>query len=214
MVSRAGEGIEELDLRRPRVDPDRILRLQKYKNLDRVSPIVRDIARTMASLAEALIEPRGWVRREPVRAVDPGGTVLLAGGIEFQGPTVARLLRDAVEAVMLVLTIGPALELRAQELVEREQLTEGLLLDTAGWVAVDAVVRELRQELATEAGRRGLRLTGRMAPGFNGWALEQQRILFDALRGGRVSIELTEACVMLPRKSISGIYGLIPAAGP
>jgi hypothetical protein len=211
-VNRTEEGVEELDLRRPGVDPDRILRLQKYRDLERVSPVIRDIARKMASLAEVLVEPGGWLRREPVRAVDHDGAVTLAGGIEFQSRALARLLGDAAAAVLVILTIGPALELRAQELIADGEFTEGLLLDTAGWVAVDAVIKELRQRLGADARLRGFRLTGRMAPGFSDWGLEQQRILFDAFSGGALSVELTEACVMLPRKSISGIYGLIPMA--
>src|SRR6516165_5774991 len=51
--------VEELGLPRPRVDADLVLRLQKYRNPDRVSPVVREAARRMASLAEVLVEPRG-----------------------------------------------------------------------------------------------------------------------------------------------------------
>ncbi|MDR7520026.1 MAG: hypothetical protein QN131_02580 [Armatimonadota bacterium] len=202
--------IEELHLPRPCVDPDLILRLQKYRAPDRVSPAVRETARKMASLAEALVEPRGWMRREAVAAVEADGRVRLAGGIEFCSRALARTLRDAAEAVLVILTIGPALERHAQDLVETEQLAEGLLLDTAGWAALDALVKDLRTRLRAEVSP--LRLTGRMAPGFADWPLEQQRILFSAFSGGRLSVELTGSCVMLPRKSISGIYGLVPAS--
>ncbi len=204
--------VEQLNLNRPHVDPDRILRLQKYKKPERVSPVVKETARTMASLAESLVEPHGWLRRVPIRAVGPDGRVQAAGGIEFQSRELARLLRAATEAVLVVLTIGPALEQRADALVADEQLVEGLLLDTAGWVAIDALIKDVRQRLGSEARTRGSRLTGRMAPGFADWALDQQRILFSALTESNLSVHLTEACIMLPRKSISGVYGLIPVA--
>ena len=196
------------------VDPDVILRLQKYRRPEAVSPVLKETAGKMASLAESLVEPRGWFRKEPVNAVRPDGLVRVADGIEFQSRGLARLLQEATEAVLVVLTIGPELERRAQQLVADEELVEGLLLDTAGWVAIDALTRELRQRLGTDARGRGLRLTGRMAPGFDDWALEQQRILFAAFEEGDLSVHLTEACVMLPSKSISGVYGLIPATTP
>jgi hypothetical protein len=92
-----------------------------------------------------------------------------------------------------------------------EQFLEGLLLDTAGWVAVDALARILRGRLASDARVRGWRLTHRMAPGYADWGLEEQRTVFSAFGEDALPIQLTEACVMLPRKSISGIYGLIPS---
>lgn len=206
--------VEPLDLRRPPVDPDRILRLQKYRNPERVTPVVRETARKMAALAESLVEPRGWMRRVPVSAVGPDGSVRMADGFEFQSRSLVRLLRGAAEAVLLVLTIGAALEQRADVMVRQEHLVEGLLLDTAGWVAIDGLLHYTRQRLGADARRRGFRLTGRMAPGFGDWALDQQRILFAALGEGDLSVRLTETCVMLPRKSVSGVYGLVPHARP
>jgi hypothetical protein len=194
-----------------RVEPDLILRLQKYRRLEAVSPAVRDVARRMAALAESLLAPQGWVRRARVDAVHPDGRVQMAG-TEFQSRSLARLMRDAAEAVLVVLTIGPGLERRAQELFNDEHLVEGLLLDTAGWVAIDALTKDLRQRLRAEARSRGLRLTARMAPGFDDWGLEQQRPLFAAFDSVDLSVRLTEAAIMLPRKSVSGVYGLAGGA--
>lgn len=194
-----------------RVEPDLILRLQKYRRLEAVAPAVRDVARRMAALAETLLSPQGWMRRARVEALHPDGRLQVAG-VEFQSRALARLMAGASEAVLVVLTIGPALERRAQELVGDEQLVEGLLLDTAGWVAIDALVKDLRQRLRAEARSRGLRLTARMAPGFDDWGLEQQRPLFAAFDGVDLPVHLTDACIMLPRKSISGVYGLVAMA--
>jgi len=195
-----------------RVDPDLILRLQKYRRLEAVAPVVRDVARKMASLAETLLTPRGWIRKAAVDAVGPDGRVRVADGLEFHSGSLARLMHGATEAVLVVLTIGPALERHAQDLIREEQLVEGLLLDTAGWVAIDAMTKDLRARLRAEAKSRGFKVTARMAPGFDDWGLEQQRPLFAAFDGADLSVRLTEACVMLPSKSISGVYGLIPVA--
>jgi len=204
--------VEELGLPRPPIDPDLILRLQKYRNPERVSPVVREAARRMASLAEALVEPRGWMRRAPVRAADTDGTVWLGGEIRFRSLALARSLRSAAEVALIILTIGPALELRTDELVQQEQLAEALLLDTAGRVAVEAVIKEVRQRLRDDAWDRGYRLTARMAPGFVDWALDEQRVLFAAFGDAALAVQLTENCIMLPRKSVSGVYGLTPRA--
>jgi hypothetical protein len=51
-----------------------------------------------------------------------------------------------------------------------------------------------------------------MAPGFAGWGLEQQRALFAAFDGTPLPVALTDACVMIPRKSVTGVHGLVPVS--
>ncbi len=202
--------VEQITLARPRVDAGLILRLQRYRDLEAVSPIVREVAAQMAALAETLVEPRAWRARGRLDGVEPGGTVRLAAGLTFHSRALARKLAQAAEVAIVLLTVGPRLERCAQEMVRDGQLVEGLLLDTAGWVAIDALLGDLRRRLAAEARMQGLRLTGRMAPGFSDWGLEQQRALFSVFDDASVSVRLTEACVMLPLKSVSGLYGLVP----
>ena len=206
--------LTRLTLVPPQVDPDLILRLQKYKKLEAVPTPVRQAAQAMATLAESLVEPEGRLWRARVRRVEPEGAVLVGDGVAFQSRTLARLLRGATEAIAVLLTIGPRLETRAREMMAEEQFLEALLLDTAGWVAIDALAKALRRDLSADAKAQGFRLTHRMAPGYADWGLEQQRVLFSAFGQEALPVRLTEACVMLPQKSISGIYGLIPATQP
>lgn len=202
--------VEQLTLARPRVDPGLILRLQGYRKIEAVSLAVRETAARMAALAETLVEPLAWQARARVTRVEPAGSVLLGGGLAFHSRALAYRLSQAGEVAIVLLTVGPDLERRAQEMVRDGQFVEGLLLDTAGWAVIEVLIKELRQRLAEEARARGMRLTGRMAPGFGDWGLEQQRALFSAFDGAGVSVRLTEACVMLPLKSASWLYGLAP----
>jgi hypothetical protein len=208
---RISAAVERLDLHRPRIGAERPLRILKYRDPARVAPVVQSAADRMASLAEILIEPRGWLRRVPVRSVECSGRVRLDHGIEFRSRALARLLGGACEAVLTILTIGPALEQRARDLFGDDQFMDGLLLDAAGRVAIDALLAHARARLGTEARARGCRLTARLAPGFADWPLDQQRVLCDALREGDLSVTLTDACMMVPRQSASGVYGLTPA---
>ncbi len=204
--------VAELTLARPPVTPELILRLQKYKNPDAVPAPLRHAAHAVAALAGSLVEPQGRLLRASVRGVEPEGAVFLADGTCFQSRALARLLRGATEVILFLLTLGPSLETRAQELMGEEQFLEALLLDTAGWVAMDALAKALRGRLSAEARAEGMRLTHRMAPGYADWKLEEQRILFSVFDEETLPVRLTEACVMLPCKSISGLYGLIPAS--
>ncbi|MBI2001752.1 MAG: hypothetical protein HYS69_11315 [candidate division NC10 bacterium] len=205
------DSVTHLTLDRPHVSPDLILRLQKYKELEAGPAPVREAAQAMAALAETLVEPEGRLLHVLVRRVEAEGAIIVADGVRFQSRALARLLRGATEIFLILLTLGPKLENQAQVLMGEEQFLEALLLDTAGWAAMDALAKTLRGRLSSEARARGMHLTHRMAPGYADWGLEEQRALFSAFGEDSLPVQLTEACVMLPRKSISGIYGLIPA---
>ncbi len=202
--------VGEINLARPRVEARLILRLQGYRRLDAVAPIVVEAAGQMAALAETLVAPRAWRWVGRLDGVTPDGAVRLHGGPAFCSRALARRLATAESVVAVLLTVGPDLEHRAQEMLRDGHLVEGLLLDSAGWVAIDACLADLRRRLAAEAQEQGLGLGARMAPGFGDWGLEQQRGLFALFEGAGVTVRLTEAAVLVPLKSVTGLYGLIP----
>ncbi|MFC1995291.1 vitamin B12 dependent-methionine synthase activation domain-containing protein [Chloroflexota bacterium] len=51
-------------------------------------------------------------------------------------------------------------------------------------------------------------MSRRFSPGYCDWELSQQKMVFRAMNGDFAGIRLTEECLMVPQKSISGIMGL------
>ncbi len=195
-------------LDRPRVPPELILRLQKYRDLARVPRVIRLAAEDIASEASRLAAPASAIWRGPLTKVEPGGAVTVAGMHHFHSRTLARLLAGASEVLVLVLTIGTGIEDRAREMLAGNLLMEGVLMDTAGWAALELVSRSLRLSLAAAEGRHGRVLTPRTAPGYQDWGLEEQATLFQVFGDAALPVTLTEAACMLPRKSISGVFGV------
>jgi hypothetical protein len=145
-----------------------------------------------------------------VTKVEPGGAVSLAGTHHFHGRTLARLLSRSAEALVFVLTIGTGVEDRAREMLAGNLLMEGVLMDTAGWAALEMVTRSLRLGLAAAERQHGRSLTPRTAPGYSDWGLEEQAALFQVFGEAALPVTLNEAACMFPRKSISGIFGIFP----
>jgi Vitamin B12 dependent methionine synthase, activation domain len=195
----------------PQLDPDLVLRLNGYRRPGEASPAVREAARAMAALAARLSAPRVWLRRCALNQSGPEGIVRLREGTELRSCGLARLLRGAHDAVAMLLTIGPGLGRRTQELMARQDVLEALMLDTAGTLAVHEALRDLRRHLTETAAGEGCRLTARLAPGYADWPLTEQRTLFALFNRPGLEIELSDAGLLLPMKSVSGIYGLVPA---
>jgi hypothetical protein len=204
--------VRRLALPVPPIPADLVLRLQKYRDLARVPGAVRRASEAAAAEAGPLVEPAVVVWQGPVTGVDPGGPVTLDGEHTFHSRTLARLLAESTEALVFVLTIGPRLETRTQALLEAKLYVEAVLLDTAAWAAIELLRQALRRRLADDARARGLALTARLGPGHGDWPVEEQPRLLAVFGGAPLPVTVNEAACMLPRKSISGLFGLVPVA--
>jgi hypothetical protein len=119
----------------------------------------------------------------------------------------SRILRKNLEKVgrlfPYVITIGTRLEQKADASTD---LLEKYYLDKIGNIALSEARNHLEEHLCSRFALDGLSY---MSPGsLEDWPIEEQRPLFSILKGAEVSIgvNLTESLLMIPKKSVSGIY--------
>jgi hypothetical protein len=100
-------------------------------------------------------------------------------------------------------TLGPKLETKVKELFDERKPAESYILDTAGSIAItqagDVLWRRIRQDAASKGFKKGLRRT----PGCAGIEIETQHWILEKLADAEPGIALTEAWMMVPRKSLS-----------
>ena len=189
------------------VDPALVLRLAGYPRVGEATPPIWEAASRMASRADALVEPEAWWRVVSVDAADGTGAQLREGP-RFAGRAVGLHLGAGRLAVAFVLTVGGALEAEVLALGEAREPLDAFLLDTAGWAAIEQAVRELRLDLRARARDRGWRLTHRLAPGYADWPVEEQSHLLRLFAASTLPVRLSEHGVLVPFKSITGIFGV------
>ena len=119
----------------------------------------------------------------------------------------SRVLRknlDQVERIFpFVITLGPKL---GEKLAAGTDILENFYLDTIGNIALNSARKQLKRHLKSLF---ALEKISSMAPGsLPDWPIEEQAPLFKLLGDVRASIgvKLTDSLLMLPAKSISGIY--------
>jgi hypothetical protein len=122
-------------------------------------------------------------------------------------PFKSRVLRKQVDGVERVfphvITLGKELEEEAKACGD---LLKAYYLDTIGNVALTAARKYLEDHLCS---RYALGKISYMSPGsLKDWPIEQQKPLFSLLGyvETAIGVTLTDSLLMLPRKSISGIY--------
>ncbi len=197
------------------VRTERILRIQGYRDMERVRRPIRRAADRAAEIARGIVEGEVGFRRVGVAAC-AGASLELEGGERFECGAFERFLPECGSVVVFAMTAGAALDDRIDELLAADDPVVALLLDTAGWLAIESITRQFSDRLRADCQPAGLRLTRRMGPGYTyrigretaPWGLEEQEGLFRVLGADASPVAVLPSGAMLPKMSRSGLYGL------
>lgn len=142
-----------------------------------------------------------------------GSRVIIEGSIMFESQVIASLLEQCEKAALFLVTIGEHLEETVYQLAEDGLIVPATVLDAVGSVAVEEVAKFVQGRVREIADDQGLVISQRFSPGYCDWDIGQQRRLFWAVGGDSMGIRLNDGCLMIPRKSISGVIGIGPRGG-
>ena len=198
------------------IDPVKMLRIHGYRDLGKVRPVIRKAADDIAEIAKGLMVPEAHARRVDVEHYGDQ-RVVLANGVEFGGIDFEHALDGARAVVVVVVTVGRALDDAVITAMDKFEPLDALFLETAGWLGVEWATKNFVRDLQKTVKPENLRVTHRRGPGYRykiggremDWPLEQQRRIFDVFDEVELPISLLESCVMLPKMSRSGMYGLV-----
>jgi hypothetical protein len=199
---------------RERIDIDRqqVLRNIGYctdcKLPARLTSLINDYVENV----HQLIEPSYSCIIRDIKRVQ-GSIVIIDGSIIFESQVIASLLEQCEKAALFLVTIGKHLEEMAYRLSEDGLIVQATVLDAIGSVATDGVADFVQERVKEIADEQGLVISQRFSPGYCDWDIAQQRTLFRAVGGDSMGINLTDGCLMIPRKSVSGIIGIGPRDG-
>jgi hypothetical protein len=142
-----------------------------------------------------------------------GFSVCIEGSIIFESQVIAQLLAQCHKVAVFLATIGKHLEETACQLAEEGLIVQSAVLDAIGSDAVESVADFVRGRIGEVANDQGFVISQRFSPGYCDWDVGQQEAVFQAVANSSTGIRLTERCLMIPQKSISGIIGIGPPDG-
>jgi len=196
----------EIDIK---IDLDDIYREIGYDSGARPQSRVRSIVDEYIERVNDLIEPAYYYVIKNVEVVD-GSSVLIGNNVVFKSDVVARLLKRCTKVAVSIVTIGGYLEGTARRLAKDGNMLQASILDAIGSQAVHKVAESVQNEIRRIARGEGLMASKRYSPGYCDWDIAQQLLVFRALGRKTTPVRLTDRCLMIPSKSISGIIGLGP----
>jgi len=157
------------------------------------------------------LRPRVWEVEVPIREVGRSG-VTVGDGVFLRSHRLARALEGAECAKVFVATVGHGPDRLIQRWTARGRVADAFFLDAFASAAVESLVERYYRSAAEVAAGQGLGVTLRFSPGYCDWPVQDQPSLFSLFRNADLGVSLTESCFMTPRKSVSGVFGLAPAA--
>jgi len=172
---------------------------------DRIVSLVNDC---MENAHQFIVPSFSYVFRD-IKLVDEV-RVLLEDGVIFKSNIIARLLEKASKVAVFVLTIGNRLEGEASRLAQNALVLQSTILDSIGSAATEGLADHVEGKISEIAYNQRLTISKRFSPGYCDWDLSQQKMVFKAMKGDYAGVQLTDGCLMIPRKSISGIIGIGP----
>jgi hypothetical protein len=204
---------------RPVIHFERVLRIQGYADLTRVRPVISRAAEAMSQTAASLSEPAVAYKLVEIRSLHED-LLETEDGSRLHCMAFGRQLRGCRQIAPFVLSAGIAIPERVAALIEAGDLLEAVLLEAAGWLAIEDATRQFKTHLRESCLRRDCRITSRMGPGYSYkvanrmhmWPLEEQAALFALFGEAELPVTLMKSCAMNPKMSRSGIYGIAPVA--
>jgi Vitamin B12 dependent methionine synthase, activation domain len=160
-----------------------------------------EVVQRLVASAQGVLRPRAVFRAGYVDAKTENGVVI--DGVSFRSLVLRRSLEGIGRVFPFVMTVGEAFD---RIIDQTSDLLEKYLLDEIGNLALREARRQFEDHLRSTFALENISC---MTPGaLEDWPIEEQKNLFSLLPGVEtmLGVRLTESLLMIPRKSVSGIY--------
>ena len=124
------------------------------------------------------------------------------------GNIILRQLRGSEAFALFICTSGLEFETYQQRLKEQGDMVRVFIADALGSVIAEKCADQMEKALQESIDKLGWKHTNRFSPGYCGWHVSQQQLLFPLFQGRTCGVKLTDSSLMIPIKSVSGIIGL------
>jgi len=159
-----------------------------------------------------LMSPHLLFTKERIKKIERG-RIYLHGGMTLKSTKLSRALHDSEELICFVTTIGAKIDFEITGMMRQGRLSEAFVMDALGSVAVESAAEQFHRRMERTYSENNNAVTLRFSPGYCDWPIEEQKKLFELFDSNTAGIQLMDSCLMMPRKSISAVFGVYPLSG-
>lgn len=130
-------------------------------------------------------------------------------GLEFHtGAVITPYLAEAEYYAVMVATAGHEFQKMQFEVKDSGDIYKEFLLDSIGSAIAESVAACTCQKIEEAASCQGYGVSFPYSPGYCGWHVSQQQLLFSLLPDAPCGICLSESSLMSPIKSVSAVVAV------
>ena len=156
------------------------------------------------------ISPKAIFKDYEIEKIE-GDSVYFKSGNIFNGPNISKILKGSKIAIIFICTLG----------ITTDQVIAAISAsgDTLATIIMDSITTELLGVLGENISKiikkdglkeKGWASTCQYSPGQYKWTIEEQKEIFEMVNGKKIGVLLNKSYLMVPFKSISGVYGFGP----
>lgn len=199
--------VRDIKVKIPR---ESVLRLLKHnKEFTILDQRIGNFIDRLIEEGKRLLEPKAVYRDFWVKGSSEHAIVLQGADFDLLGASIVHHLWNTEGVTLFLVTIGSKLEKRIQEFTKDGNMSNAVVLDAVGSVAVESVVDYLNELITTNARKSGYKTIKRFSPGYGDWQLKEQKGLLNVLNAKQLGVKLSGGYQMQPQKSVSGVIGWV-----
>ncbi|MCB2227804.1 MAG: hypothetical protein KQH53_14080 [Desulfarculaceae bacterium] len=122
---------------------------------------------------------------------------------------VQRLLVGSDRVVLMAVSLGAGVEEQSRELLARNEIFAGFLLDRMGSYLAEWCMSSLDRQITEDLGAQGVKTTRRYSPGYQDFSLQAQKVFVDLAAEARTGINLRPDYSLAPEKSVTALKGIV-----
>jgi hypothetical protein len=200
--------IFNFDFRDLKID---IARIERILGCDNSEP--RDIIGILLKEVLKGCEDIAGIKAEYRIFDNPGfienGNIIRIGKSSFNaGAIIFKNLKGSESVALFLCTAGKEISIRGRKAVAEGDFLRGYIYDIVGTETVEAAADLMQDHLERTLKMCEKKITNRYSPGYCGWDVSEQHILFDLMPDNHCGVILTQSALMDPVKSVSGIIGI------
>ena len=198
---------------KPNYSTTEVLRMLGGSDENGLSARLRRKISVWADRVDKIINPRLLFSIKPVASVSKTG-VNLFDGTSWRSPKLAKAFHSSTGVVMYVGTIGFRIEKEIKKLTNRNRLSEAYIVESLGSVAIENMVEQFHTQYGSYLKLIDKGATLPFSPGYCDWNVVEQKKLFSSIAAEEIGVSINKSGLMTPRKSISGVFGVMDRPSP
>ena len=171
--------------------------IEKDLHLEQFLPFQQEVIQRYLLEGLTFIEAKGIIERKPADQLD----IPLLGLEESQQQTI----KNADSANLLLATIGKQLEKEIEIEINKGNHLKSIVYHAIGVASVHQAMHYIQQIITRKSQQQGHQLSKRIAPGYDGWKIENQASLLQMLAGDKIDVSITKDYILTPIYTLTGI---------